>query len=101
MNTAQTLRRARRLATLALLGGSQVWAQQSAIYTCTDAQGRRITSDRPIAACIDRPQRDQRHAIAAQQEEQARINARFDAEAAHLKTLWAGAAPKDGEASRP
>ncbi len=49
----------------------------------------------------EQAQRDQRHAIAAQQEEQARINARFDAEAAHLKTLWAGAAPKDGEASRP
>ena len=26
------------------------------IYTCTDAQGRRITSDRPIAECMDRNQ---------------------------------------------
>lgn len=33
------------------------WAQ-SAIYTCVDAQGRRITSDRPIAACMDREQRE-------------------------------------------
>jgi len=27
------------------------------IYTCTDAAGRTLTSDRPIAACIDRDQR--------------------------------------------
>jgi hypothetical protein len=26
------------------------------IYTCTDAKGRRITSDRPIADCLDREQ---------------------------------------------
>lgn len=26
------------------------------IYTCTDAQGRKLTSDRPIPACIDREQ---------------------------------------------
>jgi hypothetical protein len=31
---------------------------QAAIYTCVDAQGRRITSDRPIAACMDREQRE-------------------------------------------
>ena len=221
MNTAPTLRRLRCIAALALLGWGPVWAQQGAIYTCTDAQGRRITSDRPIAACIDRPQRElsnsgatlrvipptptaaeheaqrarereaalarqrardairrdqvllarypdaathdierkkalaqsqavmdaaeqrlaelraertalneemefyrknpakaparvrraiedneqaqqeQRRAIAGQLEEQARINDRFDAEAAHLKTLWIGATPKDGGASRP
>jgi hypothetical protein len=29
----------------------------SSIYTCTDATGRALTSDRPIAACIDRNQR--------------------------------------------
>ena len=28
------------------------------IYTCVDAQGRRITSDRPIMACNDREQRE-------------------------------------------
>ena len=28
------------------------------IYTCVDAHGRRITSDRPIAACLDREQRE-------------------------------------------
>lgn len=26
------------------------------IYTCTDAQGRKLTSDRPIPACLDREQ---------------------------------------------
>ena len=28
------------------------------IYTCIDAQGRRVTSDRPIMACNDREQRE-------------------------------------------
>jgi DNA repair exonuclease SbcCD ATPase subunit len=30
--------------------------QASSIYTCTNAKGQRITSDRPIPECIDRPQ---------------------------------------------
>lgn len=30
----------------------------SGIYTCTDARGRTLTSDRPIADCIDREQRE-------------------------------------------
>jgi len=30
----------------------------ASIYTCVDAQGRRLTSDRPILACIDREQRE-------------------------------------------
>lgn len=34
-----------------------VSAQSSGIYTCVDANGRRHTSDRPIAACLDREQR--------------------------------------------
>ena len=48
-------------------------------------------------------QQQQRRAIASQQEEQDRINARYDAEAAHLKTLWAGmsAPPPARGASRP
>ncbi|MBX3585902.1 MAG: DUF4124 domain-containing protein [Ramlibacter sp.] len=33
-------------------------AQQPGIYTCVDAQGRRLTSDRPIAACNDRVQKE-------------------------------------------
>ena len=36
---------------------SQAPAQPgSAIYSCIDDKGRRITADRPIAACIDREQ---------------------------------------------
>lgn len=31
---------------------------QSGIYTCVDSQGRRLTADRPIVACIDREQRE-------------------------------------------
>lgn len=38
------------------------WAQTAPsaapeIYTCVDAKGRRLTSDRPIAECIDREQK--------------------------------------------
>lgn len=43
--------------TLALTWCS-VGLAQAAIFTCVDAQGRRITSDRPIAACMDREQRE-------------------------------------------
>jgi hypothetical protein len=32
-------------------------APEVGIYSCTDAQGRRLTADRPIAACVDREQR--------------------------------------------
>lgn len=32
--------------------------QAASIYTCVDAQGRRYTSDRPIAECMDREQRE-------------------------------------------
>lgn len=36
---------------------SLTWAQ-TGIYTCVDAQGRKITADRPIRECIDREQRE-------------------------------------------
>jgi chromosome segregation ATPase len=32
------------------------WAHAEGIYTCVDAKGRRLTSDRPIIDCIDREQ---------------------------------------------
>lgn len=41
----------------ALLAATGACAQAQAIYTCVDAQGRRLTSDRPILACIDREQK--------------------------------------------
>lgn len=34
-----------------------VWGQAAGIFTCVDAQGKRHTSDRPIAECLDREQR--------------------------------------------
>lgn len=63
-------RRLRHLATgliLVTLGGAgQLRAQgstgpsggQPSIYTCTEPQGRRITSDRPIAECMGTEQRE-------------------------------------------
>jgi hypothetical protein len=48
-------------AALALLLASVVppclHAQEPGIYTCTDAKGRKLTSDRPIAECRDREQK--------------------------------------------
>lgn len=38
-----------------LLCASTAWAQ---IYTCVDAKGRKLTSDRPIAECLDREQKE-------------------------------------------
>ncbi|MEO8023088.1 DUF4124 domain-containing protein [Polaromonas sp.] len=39
----------------ASLGGA---VQAQGIYSCVDGKGRRITADRPIAECVDRPQRE-------------------------------------------
>jgi hypothetical protein len=35
-----------------------VLASAQSIYTCVDAKGRKITSDRPIPECVDREQRE-------------------------------------------
>ncbi len=48
---------------LAVASQWPVWAQgqqpnRAGIYTCIDAQGRRLTSDRPIPECLDREQRE-------------------------------------------
>ena len=43
--------------TLALIGSASLWAQ-AGIYSCTDAKGRKLTSDRPIAECTDRDQKE-------------------------------------------
>ena len=43
-----------------LLPGHAAWAQKdgrSSIYTCTDSNGKKLTSDRPIAECSTREQR--------------------------------------------
>lgn len=55
-----------RVALWAMLASGCVqwaWAQAPAptaagIYTCVDAQGRRLTADRPIPQCVDREQRE-------------------------------------------
>lgn len=42
-----------------ILAGLSLGAMaQSSIYTCVDGNGRTITSDRPIAQCFDRTQRE-------------------------------------------
>lgn len=49
-------------AVLATLVAADAWAQpaqsSSAIFTCVDRSGRRITADRPIAECADREQKE-------------------------------------------
>lgn len=41
----------------AFVGSAFITQAIADIYTCVDASGRRISSDRPIAECIDREQR--------------------------------------------
>ena len=42
----------------AVLSGAALAQGGSGIFTCVDKNGRRITSDRPIAACLDREQHE-------------------------------------------
>jgi hypothetical protein len=45
------------MAACAFLLGAGVWsAAHAQIYSCVDAKGRRLTSDRPIVECLDREQ---------------------------------------------
>ncbi len=48
-------------AIVAMSAAATVWAQESpvapGVYTCVDASGRKLTSDRPILECIDREQK--------------------------------------------
>jgi hypothetical protein len=50
-----TLRVKALLSAALSLGSAVAWSQ---IYTCVDAKGRKLTSDRPIPECIDREQRE-------------------------------------------
>ncbi len=55
---AQSLRVAAvGFAMAALAGAAFAETTASGIYTCVDANGRRVTSDRPIMACLDREQK--------------------------------------------
>jgi hypothetical protein len=47
----------RHAAALGLFLAAQACMAAPGIYTCTDANGKRLTSDRPIVDCIDRDQR--------------------------------------------
>ena len=40
-----------------LLSAALLAAQAQEIYSCVDSKGRRLTSDRPIAECVDREQK--------------------------------------------
>lgn len=51
------------LGTLLMAAAAMAWSQARSpvgpsIYTCVDAKGRRLTSDRPIIECLDREQRE-------------------------------------------
>jgi hypothetical protein len=49
------------LGTLLMTAAGMAWPQSPGgprIYSCVDAKGRRLTSDRPIVECIDREQRE-------------------------------------------
>ncbi len=73
------------LMSVALLGWAQAWAatgtspNAAGIYSCMDASGHRITSDRPIADCLDREQRvlnkdgSQRQVVPPRQSPQERL----------------------------
>lgn len=86
------------------------WAQSGGvggIYTCVDNRGRRITSDRPIAECLDREQRelypyggvrrtippsltaDERAVVAAQEREEAVALAKLSEERRQDRALLA------------
>lgn len=43
---------------LIALAGASGLAEAQSIYSCVDAKGRKLTSDRPIPECIDRTQRE-------------------------------------------
>lgn len=45
-------------ALLPMAAAAQPAPAPAAIYSCTDARGRTLTADRPIAECIDREQRE-------------------------------------------
>lgn len=46
------------LGTLLTAAAATAWSQGARIYTCVDAKGRKLTSDRPILECIDREQKE-------------------------------------------
>jgi hypothetical protein len=55
-DTTHHLNSARKRWLCAVLVCLPMWVSAQSIYACTDAKGRRITSDRPIPDCLDRDQ---------------------------------------------
>ena len=49
--------RALALALACTSGYAQTGESPSGVYSCTDAKGRKLTSDRPIPECVDREQK--------------------------------------------
>lgn len=72
-------------------------AQTGGIYSCTDAQGKRHTADRPIAECLDRDQRVLNRDGSERRTVPPRMNAEERALAEERKRLQdqAAAAQKD------
>jgi hypothetical protein len=71
------------LCAVLLLASRAGWAQKdtrSSIYTCTDSNGKKLTSDRPIAECSTREQR-----VLNADGSVRNVIARFPDEAAHRK----------------
>ena len=57
MTKMKTITKLMRWMTVMLASGAAL-AQSAGIYTCIDDKGRKITSDRAIAECVDRTQRE-------------------------------------------
>lgn len=92
-------------AVIGALCGAVIWgasmgsaqAQTGGIYSCTDAQGKRHTADRPIAECLDRDQRVLNRDGSERRTVPPRMNAEERALAEERKRLQdqAAAAQKD------
>ena len=72
-------------------------AQSSGIYTCIDAKGRKLTSDRPIPECLDRPQdlRNSDGSVRARVPPSLTAEERASAEEAQRRQMAIDAARKD------
>lgn len=70
-------------------GGTGKGTPTSKVYTCTDAQGRRLTSDRPIMECLNREQRQYERSGASRVVKPEPTQAEREAQAARDKQAQA------------
>jgi hypothetical protein len=90
-----------RVFALALsLGSGLAMAEVAPIYACTDANGKRLTSDRPIAECIGREQRLLNADGSTREVRSAPLTADEQAEQAAIERSRARRAAADAEAVR-